>query len=100
MGLSQYTPIAMSMLNFNIDGNLDMGAYKIKVNHIGESTAAHGVVIDNTLTASDGLKADHIGEVTAAHGVVIDNVLKFDHGAENTAGHWVWFDTMTSERLW
>lgn len=92
MGLSQYTPIAMSMLNFNIDGDLDMGAYKIKVNHIAESTAAHGVVIDSVL------KVDHIGEATAAHSVTFDNLLKatlginVDHIGEYTGSHTVMMD--------
>lgn len=52
-----------------IDQDLDMGAFKIKCDHIAESTGAHGLTIDHKMNI------DHIGENTGAHGLGIDNLI-------------------------
>jgi len=68
----------------DIDTDLDLGAYKLKADHVAESTASHKVVFDNTLSATlvDGttvqgatVKADHLAEKTTSHNTVVDTPL-------------------------
>lgn len=49
MPIIHSTPISMQALGFAIDADLDLSGYVLKVDHIEESTAGHGVVIDNVL---------------------------------------------------
>jgi hypothetical protein len=111
------TPVTVSVLNAGIDADLNLGAiYKLKTDHIAESTGAHGIVTDNllapavgaTLAAGQVLKTDHIAETTGAHGIVTDNllapavgatlaagqVLKTDHIAESTGAHGIVTDNL------
>lgn len=70
----------VSRLTFDTDLVVP-AAFKITVDHIGETTGGHGIVHDNKV------KVDHIAEATAAHKIVADSVLGADHIAEVTSGH-------------
>ncbi len=93
--------LTVNVSGLNWDADLTVpAAYKIKVDHVAETTGAHGIVTDQLLAPAAGvtvlggqiLKADHIAETTGAHGVVVDNVLGADHIAEKTGAHGVVVD--------
>jgi len=88
------------------DANLIVPAgFLITVDHIAETTGAHGVYINNILRAIEA-HHDHIAEQTGAHGIVTDNnlycagdvnvgaasALMVNHIWERSAGHNIVFD--------
>ena len=58
--------LTVSRLTFDTDLVVPAGL-KITVDHLGETTPAHGIVHDNKALL------DHLGETTPAHGIVFDN---------------------------
>lgn len=57
------------------DGPLSLAAIStdlLTADHIAEKTAAHNVVLDNTIEGTTA-KHDHIAEKTGAHNIVFDN---------------------------
>ena len=86
-----------------VDSDLDLAAYKLKTDHIAESTASHTIIADNTVQA-ETVKADHIAEKTASHTIIADNtvqaaMVKADHIAEKTASHTIVADNTFNATL-
>jgi hypothetical protein len=63
--------------SLTVDSDIDMAAYKIKADHLAESTTAHGIVHDNNIVAPK-LSVDHLAEKTTSHKVVFDNTAIID----------------------
>jgi hypothetical protein len=64
----------------------------LSTDHIGEHTAAHGVIFDHDITRAGIAKFDHIAEATGSHTIVHDNDIAVDHILEKTAAHGVAID--------
>lgn len=67
---------------FEIDStSISTSATSLKVDHIAEKTAAHGVALDDggILAKDTTISADHITEISGGHGVDIDGITLKDN---------------------
>lgn len=74
---------------------------KLSVDHIGEYTAAHGIVHDNSSSFSaslygENLYTGHLHEISGGHGIIIDAgiPLSLDHIKETTGAHGIVLDNL------
>jgi len=98
------TPVTISAINAaGWDADLIVPAARlIQVDHIAETTPAHGIVTNQLLApalgvtvpagqilAADRIDVDHMRNLTPAHGIVITSgdALRVDHISEATGGH-------------